>query len=527
MNFSSPAQDVIQRPVVLDQSQAHVQLAGEELRDYYELEWTTNEIVANNYKRVALQFPDELLRDSVPIFHSLRRAVGTNSELYVLADTSYGSCCVDEVAAQHVDADAVVHYGHACMSKSYRLPVIYVFGKKHVDVTDAAKSLLESWTSSNLAAKAAVLKHDVAYTHEAERLLSALRDVFSSHEVAVSYSPVPRKLGPSTAVATTTVEHDISDRDSEDTTPILYVGSPNLALTNLLMTHPATPVYGYDPATRQTTLQSVQTNKLLMRRYAIVQKARDADVFGILVGTLGVASYLPLIARIRQLLVSAHKKAYTISVGKLNPAKLANFAEIECFVLVACPENSVIDAKDFFRPIVTPFELQLALQRSPTWTGEYVLDFDQVLAREPPKHDEDEDGDPDRPAFSLVTGKYRHAKRYGEDDPTPAQGSTSSALILRDQDGTVTTLRDSAAGMLPSSRPDLLNTPIKANFYNPARSVASRRVRDLIPPVFSSKDGALILLPRDLRGHSASMNSSPGERVRYAPHTQPSKTRTR
>jgi len=45
-----------------------------------------------------------------------------------------------------------------------------------------------------------------------------------------------------------------------------------------------------------------------------------------------------------------------------------------------------------------------------------VLDFDQVLAREPPKHSpdgEDEDGDPDHPVFSLVTGKYRHAKRYG------------------------------------------------------------------------------------------------------------------
>ena len=57
------------------------------------------------------------------------------------------------------------------------------------------------------------------------------------------------------------------------------------------------------------------------------------------------ASYLPLIARIRQALVRAHKKAYTISVGKLNPAKLANFAEIECFVLVACPENTLVDAK--------------------------------------------------------------------------------------------------------------------------------------------------------------------------------------
>jgi diphthamide biosynthesis protein 2 len=150
--------------------------------------------------------------------------------------------------------------------------------------------------------------------------------------------------------------------------------------------------------------------------------------------TIVSASYLPLIAHLRQVLARAHKKAYTISVGKLNPAKLANFAEIECFVLVACPENSLVDAKvlsmrslspqfsdksryhqDFFRPIVTPFELQLALQPSPTWTGEYVLDFDEVLARGSPKpfSDEDEEDDPDRPVFSLVTGRYRHPKRYG------------------------------------------------------------------------------------------------------------------
>ena len=35
------------------------------------------------------------------------------------------------------------------------------------------------------------------------------------------------------------------------------------------------------------------------------------------------------------------------------------------------------------------------------------------------------------------------------DEPTAAQeSSSSSAIILRDQDGTVSTLRDSAAGML-------------------------------------------------------------------------------
>ena len=61
--------------------------------------------------------------------------------------------------------------------------------------------------------------------------------------------------------------------------------------------------------------------------------------------TSEAASYLSLIAHLRQVLGRARKKAYTISVGKLNPAKLANFAEIECFVLVACPENSLVDAK--------------------------------------------------------------------------------------------------------------------------------------------------------------------------------------
>ena len=36
---------------------------------------------------------------------------------------------------------------------------------------------------------------------------------------------------------------------------------------------------------------------------------------------------------------------YTIAVGKLNVAKMANFMEIDIFVLVACPENSLVDSQ--------------------------------------------------------------------------------------------------------------------------------------------------------------------------------------
>ncbi len=145
-------------------------------------------------------------------------------------------------------------------------------------------------------------------------------------------------------------------------------------------------------------------------------------MFGILVGTLGVggsrlpeifsyrmrltlrteASYLPLISHIRSILRKAHKKFYTISVGKINPAKLANFMEIECWVWVSCSEGMVDSKaskqkcvtqicnsmfawfhKDYFKPIITPFELEVVLQKDPEWSGKYTFDFNELLENLP------------------------------------------------------------------------------------------------------------------------------------------------
>ena len=41
--------------------------------------------------------------------------------------------------------------------------------------------------------------------------------------------------------------------------------------------------------------------KLLRRRYYLVEKARNAAIVGILVGTLGVAGYLDVVDRVREL----------------------------------------------------------------------------------------------------------------------------------------------------------------------------------------------------------------------------------
>ncbi|KAG6875562.1 hypothetical protein C0993_008551 [Termitomyces sp. T159_Od127] len=313
-----------------------------------------------------------------------------------------------------------------------------------------------------------------------------MEEVFSTFGVKTLYQKMPSKTTPITCTLRESLEteaHNLqidspsaasvtaSETPTYSSKPaLLYIGGESLTLTNLLMTHGLSDVFTYDPSTNITGLASGRSNRLLMRRYAAVQHARDADVFGILVGTLGASSYLPLIRHIRALLTRHKKKSYTISVGKLNPSKLANFLEIECFVLVACPENSVIEAKEFLRPIITPFELEVALQSTPKWTGRYVLNFEHLLAEAPEvmeannpqsesgkgeeESEDDDDGqDSDRPVFSLVTGTYRQAKRYGADENRlDSVSGPDSAIVLRNQDSTVAELTDSAAAMFLKTR---------------------------------------------------------------------------
>lgn len=72
-------------------------------------------------------------------------------------------------------------------------------------------------------------------------------------------------------------------------------------------------------------------------------------------------------------------------MGRLNPAKLANFDGIECFVLVGCQEGGIVDdAKDFLRPIVTPWEVELALRGMDAgWEPDkWTLDMGKVLEGE-------------------------------------------------------------------------------------------------------------------------------------------------
>lgn len=129
-------------------------------------------------------------------------------------------------------------------------------------------------------------------------------------------------------------------------TTLLLIAEPKDSTATLLTYHHHTKeIFTYSPKTDTLLISTPSTNMALRRRFVAVQKARDAGTVGIIVGTLGKEGYLNLISLLRKLILQKGKKPYLLALGKLNPAKVANFAECDIFCMIACPESTVIDSR--------------------------------------------------------------------------------------------------------------------------------------------------------------------------------------
>ncbi|KAI8365398.1 diphthamide biosynthesis protein 2 [Radiomyces spectabilis] len=497
--FADDGQAVIERTIDVE-SVKHTDLEA-----LYEIDRTVTGILQGDYKRVALQFPDELLADAAAVSAILRERTG--KEIFILADTSYGSCCVDEVAAEHVNSDLIVHYGRSCLSPPSRLPVLYVFGQKPMNLDHCMQEFESLFPDP---AVPVIIMCDVEYSYAVESLTSKLKERYSNI--------IPTKIQTSSKLQTTldkteqrpllrsskscggegcgrSCSHDLESLEEDhghcgghapkpslyadvndladekkkggryfelpegvsiEDCSIFFIGVESLTLTNIIMVHNKCPVYTYDPKTKVARKETIQVNRMLMKRYFLVQKAKDANTIGIVVGTLGVASYMNIIEHLKKLIKNSGRKSYFFVMGKLNVAKMANFMEIDCYVLVACPENSLIDSKEFYRPIVTPFELEIALVRSKEWTGDYVLDFSKLLPQlrtDGFVYDEErEEGSSDEEEhFSLITGQYKprlfqRTSTKKADDTGEVLTSKLTDLTLRNNERAIATLLHSTAG---------------------------------------------------------------------------------
>lgn len=376
-------------------------LSDEALRSIYEIVRTADEIHAGGWRRIGLQFPDFMLVDAPRVVEVLGTELESRDgddvqtqkrRIYVLADSSYSACCVDEIAAEHVSAEVVVHYGRTCLSPTSQLPAIYVYTSHELDY-DATLLILEKEFFDK--DTKLIVMADLTYQNHVDKLVALLHDRGYANALSTDVIHDPAALIPNRKIVSTS--EAASDEDWKPYS-IIHISDPPSALLLALQSR-FTSLHILSTSSPSLENPTSRTAGQLRRRFAKVLSLASAGVIGILVNTLSVANYLSSINLLREKIARADKKSYTIVVGKLNPAKLANFAEIEGWVVVGCWESGLIEEDDgYWRPVITPFELEVALmsEEERVWGGEWWGGIEK-LRIEDTKDSSPEDGSEQNP----------------------------------------------------------------------------------------------------------------------------------
>ena len=500
--------------------------SDEQLYVTYEIERTVKEIRHGRWKRIALQFPDHMLVDAPFVYKALsrgleqarrqksreeRRDVHSKGEvadipaqpeglqisevkvnepaerLFVLADTSYGACCVDEVAAERAEADVVVHYGRSCLSPTVRLPVIYIFTRPTFAIEPCIEAFSHLYRNPR---QKVILMADIPYSDHLLEVARVLRDTGYSNIFVTSVVHDTSSLLPNRTVPQEVTENGVSLADWQ----LFHVSEPPQSLLLTLSSRvDAIHIYEPSPSEEKSPRSIEMSSKIaLRRRYAILTSLTTVPIFGILINTLSVRNYMTILNHVKKIIASAGKKSYTFVVGKVNAAKIANFSEVGGWVVIGCWESSLFENKDFWKPIITPFELQLALKGDAerVWTGQWTSDFQAVLdsstddpsvlrlsetragsskadelndnSSEVTVNSEDSEGESEPPEFDLRTGRYVSNSRpmhstKAEQKVIQREGSkepTSTAITKRAKGdlATINGVKSPAAEFLNSKR---------------------------------------------------------------------------
>jgi len=407
----------------------HATTSETELPHVYDLDRVVDWVVEQEVGRVALQFPDYLLQDAPNVANVLTQRLGR--EIFILGDTTFGSCCVDEVAAAHMNADAVVHFGHYCFSKARNLPVLYVFTKLPCNL----ESLEEEVAAKLSDSKRTVLLYDVDFHH--------ILDSWSPCNLPNMITGKCETDGKVTLGGRSFPVESLSDLEES---AVVFVSSGRGhedALINLMLALPPSCQWWIF---ENSTLVPAGKNitRMLMKRSHLIEKCKDAQRIGILVGTLSLDKVDEILDKLRRLVKNSGRKCYTFLVGKPNVAKLANFPEIDLFVMVACPESSLEDSKEFLQPIITPWELEVALSPSVSWGGEVVTDFREMVEGGARYREIDHSQPSESCQLSLVSGRMRSMVGVAE------QETNGELVVVNDK--TVSLVHASGGGEFLASR---------------------------------------------------------------------------
>lgn len=199
---------------------------------------------------------------------------------------------------------------------------------------------------------------------------------------------------------------------------IIYVGDGRFHLESIMIANPRLPAFRYDPyekrfvrewydhkAMRGNRSQAVEVAQVSLQRHRSRSGVGSIDHgWGLVLGTLGRQGSTKVLSHLSAMLQPSQIPVVPILLSELSPQKLSLFGpSLSVFVQTSCPRLSIDWGDAFDKPLLTPYEAAVALEKTRGWVtrveiqeggqqeeqeGDYPMDFyaDQSRGAWTPRH---------------------------------------------------------------------------------------------------------------------------------------------
>jgi len=364
-------------------------------RHDFQLTELMERIQANDNRLIALQVPEGLKMQALEMMDTIETE--TSAKVILAADPCYGACDLVHDKMQMMGVELVAHMGHSQMNIDSGMPTQFI------DVTYDGDP---------------ELKPVIPYL-EAHRAMAQQRmenqpapEDLSKEEAQDRFMDAVGRLAPLTGTKlglVGSIQHlhllpEFHDRleeagfeveipiggarlsfpgqvlgcnysgDDDSIGHYLFLGSGDFHPIGLVL-HTGKPLAMLDPYTGDAEEMSLERiERILRQRFGLIMACGEADRFGILIGEKPGQMRRSLALRMKRILEKHGKKGYLLALEHVGP-ELIDFYPVDAFVNTACPRIAIDDAVRYQKPLITPFELEVALGEKKWETG---YQFDEI-----------------------------------------------------------------------------------------------------------------------------------------------------
>ena len=285
---------------------------------------------------VALNGPDGLL----PKVQDLALRIGKKFGIpaYLLADTTWGTCDLNSIGAEILNAEILFNIGHTNKIEIFEKNVIMINAFDDISFDNVTKKCIELVRGKTIS-----LITDSQHLHQIE----SVKKMLEENGVDVKIGKGKGQLNDGQVFG---CEFYPATETMDKVDANVFLGQSNFHAAGVALATNR-PTFILDPYFNEIQEITEFARKLQKKATLAIYKAAEAETFGVIVGLKeGQLSKLTAL-KFKKELENLGKTVHLIALTEITNERLRNLKDIDAFIQVACPRIST-DMK-FDKPLLS------------------------------------------------------------------------------------------------------------------------------------------------------------------------------